>query len=148
MHSDTHHPVSPTRNNGYGSEEIQDTIDRLGPWFQNLHLPNGMQTAPNHWLGDFPTFKWNAIAPFLPQDLTGWRALDIGCNAGFYSFALAARGAHVVGIDCEPFYLAQAEWARQQYGLDDRVEFRHMQVYDLVRTDCVFDLVLFMGVFY
>jgi tRNA (mo5U34)-methyltransferase len=33
-------------------------------------------------------------------------------------------------------------------GMDNRVEFRRMQVYDLAHIDQTFDLVLFMGVFY
>lgn len=83
-------------------------ISELGPWFHNLHLPDGTQTAPDHFLGDFPRFKWEALAPHLPADLTGWTALDIGCNAGFYTFELARRGAQVLGIDLNPHYLAQA----------------------------------------
>jgi tRNA (mo5U34)-methyltransferase len=121
-------------------------IDALGPWFHNLHLPDGAQTAPAHPLGDFPRFKWTALAPHLPDDLTGWSALDVGCNAGFYSFELARRGAHVVGIDADEHYLRQARWARDRFGLD--VEFRQMGVYDLARTDEHYDLVLFMGVLY
>jgi len=121
-------------------------IDELGPWFHNLHLPDGTQTAPNHPLGDFPLFKWRELAPHLPSDLGGWTALDIGCNAGFYSFELARRGAHVVGIDADEHYLRQARWARGQFDLD--VEFRRLTVYELARTDERFDLVLFMGVLY
>lgn len=45
-------------------------------------------------------------------------------------------------------YLAQAQWAVRQYGLEDRVRFKQMQVYDLAHLDVTFDLVLFMGVFY
>jgi tRNA (mo5U34)-methyltransferase len=130
------------------SEVVREVIERLGPWFQNLHLPNGIQTAPGHSLGDYPFFKWKAIAPFLPDQLDGWRVLDIGCNAGFYCFELARRGAEVVGIDHDPHYLAQARWASQQFRLQDRIEFREMQIYDLIRINDVFDLVLFMGVFY
>ena len=126
----------------------QQTIDELGPWFHNLHLPDGTQTAPGHVLGDFPAFKWEALAPFLPHDLAGWRALDIGCNAGFYTFELARRGANVVGVDVDERYLRQARWAAGVYGLERRVEFRRMQVYDLARCDETFDLVLFMGIFY
>jgi tRNA (mo5U34)-methyltransferase len=124
------------------------TFDELGPWFHNLHLPDGTQTAPDHWLGDFPSFKWRQLAPHLPADLSGWRVLDIGCNAGFYSFELAQRGARVLGVDVDVHYLAQARWAVGQFGVQERVEFRQMQVYDLARLDETFDLVLFMGVFY
>jgi tRNA (mo5U34)-methyltransferase len=123
-------------------------IAALGPWFHNLHLPDGAQTAPDHPLGDFPAFKWRQLADALPTDLTGCRALDIGCNAGFYSFELARRGAQVVAIDHDPHYLRQAHWARQRYGLADRVELRQMTVYDLARIDEHFDVVLFLGVLY
>jgi tRNA (mo5U34)-methyltransferase len=120
----------------------------LGPWVHNLHLPDGTCTEPGHPLGDFPAFKWKAIAPHLPADLSGWMALDIGCNAGFYSFELARRGARVLGIDLDPRYLAQAGWAAGKMGLKGRVRFRQMQVYDLARLRETFDLVLFLGVLY
>lgn len=127
-------------------EEI--TIESLSPWFHNLHLPDGRQTAPDHFLGDFPRFKWQEIAGHIPADLSGWRALDVGCNAGFYSFELALRGAQVVGIDSDPRYLRQAVWAARQFGLQERVSFRRMQVYDLVREPEEYDLILFLGVLY
>jgi tRNA (mo5U34)-methyltransferase len=123
-------------------------LARLGPWFHNLHLPDGRQTAPDHPLGDFPAFKWREIAPALPDDLSGGRALDIGCNAGFYSIELARRGAHVVAIDHDERYLGQAAWARAEFGLDDRIELRQLDVYELGSLDDQFDLVLFMGVLY
>lgn len=123
-------------------------IAELGPWFHNLHLPDGSQTAPDHTLGDFPSYKWEVLAPHLPERLEGWAALDIGCNAGFYSFELARRGAQVTGIDLDPHYLDQARWAAREFGIEQQVEFRRMQVYDLARTKQSFDLVLFMGVFY
>lgn len=127
---------------------IRRKIDALGPWFHNLHLPGGVQTAPDHFLGDFPAYKWDEIGPCLPSDLSGWTVLDIGCNAGFYSFELARRNADVLGIDLNETYLAQARWAAKVYGLERRVRFRRMQVYDLARSTEGFDLVLFMGVFY
>jgi tRNA (mo5U34)-methyltransferase len=127
---------------------VEDEIAALGHWFHNLHLPNGIQTAPNHSLGDFPAYKWKHLAKNIPPDLSGWTALDIGCNAGFYSFELARRGATVTGVDSDPHYLAQACWAARQYNLEHCVKFRQMQVYDLVHSDETYDLVLFMGVFY
>ena len=131
-----------------GAAEEDSQIARLGPWFHNLHLPDGSQTAPDHPLGDFPSFKWDQLASVLPIDLRGCRALDIGCNAGFYSFQLAARGADVLGVDHDEHYLAQARWARGLFGLEDRVELRRLGVYDLARLTETFDLVLFMGVLY
>jgi tRNA (mo5U34)-methyltransferase len=123
-------------------------IAALGPWFHNLHLPDGRETAPDHPLGDFPAFKWEEIAPHLPDDLDGWTALDIGCNAGFYAFELARRGARVTGLELDEHYLAQARWAAHRFEVDGRVSFRHGSVYDLARTGDRWDLVLFMGVLY
>jgi tRNA (mo5U34)-methyltransferase len=130
------------------SAERAEEIAALGHWFHNLHLPDGTQTAPHHSLGDFPAYKWKHLSQHIPQDLNGWTALDIGCNAGFYSFELAKRGAIVTAIDSDPHYLAQASWAVRQFGLEERVTFRQMQVYDLAHVDETYDLVLFMGVFY
>jgi len=118
----------------------------LGPWFHNLHLPDGTQTAPDHPLGDFPAFKWEQLATALPEDLSGWTALDVGCNAGFYSFELARRGARVTAVDADDHYLRQAAWAREQLGLE--VELRQASVYDLARVGERYDLVLFLGVLY
>ncbi len=129
-------------------DERTQQIETLKPWFHNLHLPDGTQTAPDHALGDFPAYKWARLGPHVPADLTGWTALDIGCNAGFYSIELAKRGAHVTGIDIDPHYLRQARWAAEQYGLSGQIRLRQMQVYDLARLNETFDLVLFMGVFY
>lgn len=134
---------------GGAADDLRRRIHSLGPWFHNLHLPGGVQTAPDHELGDFPAFKWAELRSALPGKLRGWSALDIGCNAGYYSFQLARRGATVLGIDHDDRYLAQARWARERYGLDDaRVSFRRAQVYEIARWNRRFDLVLFLGIFY
>jgi tRNA (mo5U34)-methyltransferase len=123
-------------------------IAALGPWFHNLHLPDGRRTAPDHPLGDFPSYKWEQIARFLPADLSGWTALDVGCNAGFYSFELARRGAEITAVDVDPHYLRQARWAAREFGLEARIRFQQRQVYALAGDAERYDLVLFMGVFY
>lgn len=134
--------------NSVAAEAIAGDIAELAPWFHNLHLPDGTQTAPQHPLGDFPLFKWRSVQSAVPADLSGWRALDIGCNAGFYSFELAKRGAQVTGIDIDEHYLQQARWAAQQLGLTQRTEFKLGQLYELAHSNERFDLVWFTGVFY
>ena len=131
-----------------------------GPWFHNLALPDGaggmFETAPNHPLGDFPRFKWDAIAPHVPADLAGVNALDIGCNAGFYALELAKRGAAVTALDHDPRYLAQAKWAASKLDLPTPPTFRAGSVYDLARVRSGdgggeperFSLIWFMGVLY
>lgn len=126
----------------------KEEVKKLAPWFHNIHLPDGTQTAPDHFLGNFPEFKWANIKNSIPEDLSGWKVLDIGCNAGFYSIELAKRGAEVTGIDLDEHYLKQARWTAEQFGLDDMITFKQMQVYDFAHTGEQFDLVWFMGVFY
>jgi tRNA (mo5U34)-methyltransferase len=135
--------------NAHAADDVTGrAIAGLAPWFHNLHLPGGVETAPDHPLGDFPSFKWAQIGPHLPEDLAGRRVLDIGCNAGFYAFELAARGASVLAMDMDEHYLEQGRWAAARLDPEGRVEFRRMQVYDLVDVDEVFDVVLFLGVLY
>lgn len=129
-------------------KELQQAIYRLAPWFHNLHLPDGVQTCPEHPLGDFPNVKWQRLGPFLPADLHGATVLDIGCNAGFYSFELAKRGARVTALDASPHYLEQARWAARVLGLSDRVEFQERQIYELASERRTWDIVLFLGLIY
>src|SRR5436305_831538 len=83
----------------YTAQEIEQRVRSLGPWFHNLDL-NGVKTAPNHFLGDYPNIKWRNFAHAIPTDLRGKSVLDVGCNAGFYSIEMKKRGAaRVVGID-------------------------------------------------
>lgn len=125
---------------------LAQRIEELGPWFQNLRI-GGMETAPDHPLGDYPAFKWEGFRHAVPEDLTGRSVLDIGCNAGFYAMEMARRGAaRVVGIDSDPRYLAQARLAADEAGID--LELHEMSVYDVARLRERFDLVIFMGVFY
>jgi tRNA (mo5U34)-methyltransferase len=126
--------------------DVERRIRDLGDWFHNLDL-NGVQTAPDHFLGDYPAVKWQRFAHAIPADLRGWSVLDIGCNGGFYSQEMKRRGAdRVVGIDSDPRYLAQARLAAEVLGLE--IELRQMSVYELPSLRERFDLVLFMGVLY
>jgi tRNA (mo5U34)-methyltransferase len=138
----------PHQPDPMNEQRVVDDIQRLSPWFHNIHLSETIQTFPNHHFGDFPNWKWQQLAPHLPASLHGWRVLDIGCNAGFYSFELARRGAKVLGIDGNPHFLAQARWAAALLGLTKACRFECRQVYDLARMKGQWDLVLFMGVFY
>jgi len=127
---------------------LADRVAALAPWFHNIDLGEGVRTAPDHFLGDYPAFKFARFADALPADLTGKSVLDIGCNAGFYSVEMKRRGAgRVVGIDSDDRYLAQARLATEALGFDG-IEFRNLSVYDVARLGERFDLVIFMGVLY
>jgi tRNA (mo5U34)-methyltransferase len=127
-------------------DEIRRHVESLGEWFHNMNLA-GVWTAPYHFLGNYPTVKWERFVHTIPDDLTGKTVLDVGCNGGFYSLEMKRRGAQrVVAIDVDATYLAQARFAAQVYQVE--IEFHQLSVYDVDRLGEVFDFVLFMGVLY
>lgn len=129
-------------------EGLWEHARQLAPWFQNIDLGNGLTTAPDHYLGDYPRFMFERFAHALPHDLTGKSVLDIGCNAGFYTCEMKRRGAsRVIGMDTDKRYLAQARFVAQTLGFGD-IEFRELSVYDVALLGERFDLVIFMGVLY
>lgn len=129
-----------------GGANLRRRIEALAPWFQNMNL-GGVWTAPEHFLGNYPSDKFRRFADALPDDLTGRTVLDIGCNAGFYAIEMKRRGAaRVVGIDEDERYLAQARLAFEVTGCE--VELRRLSVYDVASLGERFDIVLFMGVLY
>jgi len=81
-----------------------------------------------------------ALRPWLKVS-AGTRVLDVGCGIGRWSRLLAARGAHVMGVDLSPTMIAQAQKRAAAAGVADRCRF---QVQDLSNLDVgeKFDLVL------
>jgi tRNA (mo5U34)-methyltransferase len=127
-------------------DALQQRIHELGPWFHNLQL-GGVQTAPEHFLGNYPEVKFASFRHVIPNDLSGMTVLDIGCNAGFYSMEMKRRGAaRVLGIDTDERYLRQARFAAKINEMD--VEFLRLAVWDIAKLRERFDLVIFMGVLY
>ncbi len=127
-------------------DEIQRRVGELGEWFHNINL-NGVWTAPNHFLGDYPNVKWRNFQHSIPRDLRGKTVLDIGCNAGFYAIEMKRRGAdRVVAIDFDQRYLDQAKFAAEVLEAD--IEFYKLTVYDVAKLAEKFDIVIFMGVLY
>ncbi len=136
-------------------DEIRSRIEALAPWYQNIELAEGLSTKNLESdrdifsAEDIPAPLWRLISKDLP-DITGWRVLDIGCNAGYMSFAAKRLGAgSVLGIDSNfgapTSFIEQAEFCRDVLGLD--VEFREQSMFDL-EPERPFDLVLFCGVLY
>ena len=127
-------------------DEIARCAAALGSWFHNIDL-GGVETAPDHFLGDYPAIKWQRFAHAIPQDLSGKTVLDIGCNGGFYALEMKRRGAaRVMAIDHDEDYLRQASFAAEMLGRD--IEFAQLSVYDVGALGERFDVVLFLGVLY
>src|SRR4051794_33458160 len=122
-------PMSWLKQPAAVDERLEDRIRALGPWFHNLRI-HGIETAPDHFLGDYPQIKFAGFRDAIPADLSGKSVLDIGCNGGFYSLEMKRRGAaRVVGIDTDERYLRQARFAAAMEDAD--VEFLRMPVWDV-----------------
>jgi len=136
-------------------EDIRRRIEELAPWYQNLELADGLWTKDldgrrDIYSGyDIPAPIWRVIERDLP-DITGFRVLDIGCNAGYMSFAVKRLGAgSVLGVDSNfgtlSSFIDQANFCREVLELD--VQFRVQSFFD-VEPEPQYDLVLFCGVLY
>jgi 2-polyprenyl-3-methyl-5-hydroxy-6-metoxy-1,4-benzoquinol methylase len=79
----------------------------------------------------------HALGRDANRGLTGLRALDVGCSAGFIADELAAAGARTVGVDIDEPGLARA---RQRFG--HRVDFRLARGEDLPLDDASVDVVV------
>jgi tRNA (mo5U34)-methyltransferase len=139
--------VSPSHR----AAELYEGVERLRPWFHRIELPEGVATKTESVSGepaDHPAGTWRHIGEVLPHDLSGQTVLDVGCNAGFYSFEAKKRGAaRVLGVDAQRHHVRQATWVRDVLGIE--VDFRRMSVYDLsVRDPGPFDVVLALGLIY
>ncbi len=44
------------------TSDLRERVERLAPWFQNIDLGHGIATAPDHFLGDYPAFKYRRFA--------------------------------------------------------------------------------------
>ena len=131
-------------------DEILAELKRLQPWFHSIDLGNGITTKTESVMGEpvnHPHEPWQVIQQCLPQDLHGKSLLDVGCNAGFYSFEAKRRGAtRVLGVDGQRQHIRQALFVRKVLGLD--VEFRRMNVYELNWAIGQFDITLALGLIY
>lgn len=79
-------------------------------------------------------------------DLEGRQLLDIGCGLGGPAFILAEKyGARVTGIDLEAHLIERAQHRAREKGLEQQVEFLHVDPGPLDFPDSSFDVVLTSG---
>lgn len=132
-------------------EEILAGLKRLEPWFHRIDLGGGLYTKTESVMGEpvnHPHGTWQTIQKALPANLSGKTLLDVGCNAGFYSFEAKRRGARrVLGVDGQRQHVRQGLFVRKALGLE--VEFRRLNVYELnPREPGQFDITLALGLIY
>ena len=87
----------------------------IQPWNHNFILPNGVETRPGNFAS--PAKNANKLDRLLPIfsaiQMDGKVVFDVGCNEGFFSLAMAQKGAEVLGLDVDENRIAKAEFIRE-----------------------------------
>jgi SAM-dependent methyltransferase len=126
------------------------------PWMYEFELAPGMRTP-----GYGPTLehhhrsRLDMIGPPATEALAraggGARAIDLGCNEGWFCHRLLEWGAgEVVGIDARERNVRRAELVRDHFGMDPNViRFECGDVLELEPEELgEFDVVLVLGLIY
>ncbi len=125
-------------------QEILNTVKRLQPWYHSFHLADWLKIEGSHD-GDSVLASLDRLG--FPQDFSDKTVLDIGCNAGYYSFVAKTRGAkRVVGVELDPHYVQQAQYLSNVLGLD--VEFINEDGHNVDASPGTFDIVICTGLMY
>ena len=69
-------------------ERILKDTATLGPWYQSFNLADWLRIQAVHD-GDFVLDCLDLLG--FPRDFSGKTVLDVGCNAGYYSFVAKHR---------------------------------------------------------
>lgn len=76
----------------------------------------------------------------IPDDLSGMRAIELGCGTGYVSAWMARRGAEVVGIDVSDGQLATARRLAQEHDVD--LTLLHGSAESVPESDASFDFAI------
>lgn len=109
-------------------------------WFHTIEVGPGLKTKGHYEPIPGPLFDSFGIG----RDLSGIRALDLGCADGAYAFELARRGAYVTAVDIFSADAQNVEFLSRVLGLP--VAYERKTIYQLDGEP--FDLVVALGVLY
>lgn len=123
-------------------DDLRSKVEAFKLWYHRIDFGDGIVTRA----AKDQTLVFALYEPWLP-DLNGLRVLDLGANACALSIEFAKRGAHVVAVDTDKYYIGQARFVVEAFGLSDRVEIHDRDLYS-IRDLGVFDIVCCVGVLY
>ncbi|MEE8345870.1 MAG: DUF1698 domain-containing protein [Dehalococcoidia bacterium] len=125
-------------------QEILSAVRRLEPWYHSFHLADWLKIEGIH---DSDSVLACLDRLGFPEDFSGKSVLDVGCNAGYYSFVAKRRGAErVLGVELDPQYFRQAQYLQDLLGLD--VKFIDQDVHCIDPSLGTFDIVICTGLMY
>lgn len=106
--------------------------------------PDYASWARREWDAEEPTWGIWGVSEndlqMLPADMTGMRAIELGCGTAYVSAWMARRGATVTGIDLSPEQLTTARTLAEEYGVD--LDLREGNAEVLPFDDETFDFAL------
>lgn len=137
------------------TQEVQERIAALGPWFYEFDLGAHGHTASVLSPDVLPIHETRlemvnrVVEGYFGDRLPQIRCLDVGCHEGFYSVAMAQRGVREVrGIDLRESNLAKARFVADLLGLRN-VVYQQGNCEDLRVEDAgQYELCLFLGLLY
>ncbi|MBI3895356.1 MAG: methyltransferase domain-containing protein [Acidobacteria bacterium] len=137
------------------SQQIQQQIADLAPWFYPFDFGNGLRTesqVPPEVIGIFETrlkMVEDVVESHFSSRLKEISCLDVGCHEGFYSIAMAKKGIReVVGLDVRESSLRKARFVAGVLGLS-QVRFQQGNCEHLSPEEVgQHELTLFLGVLY
>ena len=95
-------------------------------------------------LGRLVALQEQIAREYIPESLKpGPQVLDIGCGTGRLAILMARQGARGTAIDASPAMLAEARCKAEAEGLQETIDFRQLDVTELVDhfEQASFDLV-------
>ncbi len=128
----------------FSKEPLQEQVESLGPWYHKIDLGVGVLTPGKN----NQSLVFDLYQSMLPESLKDLTVLDLGANAGGLSVEFARRGANVTAIEIVDRYASQAEFVREHFGLEDRIEIQRRDIYSCLDLDTRFDIVCYVGLSY
>lgn len=91
---------------------IAKRVKELEPWYQTIKFGDILTTTSK----TSGVRLWKIIKKYyLSDDLRGYRILDLGCNAGYFTVQAAILGAKVTGVELNKTFLEQANFTKQYF---------------------------------
>ncbi len=126
-----------------------DLVLRCGTRTVAGNLCNYAEADHEHVIAIDPDELRSTLEHLYPEGLAGRSFLDVGCNAGGYSFLARSLGAsRTLGFDVREHWIRQARFVGEHWDGDtSNMRFEVAHIHDVDLSDG-FDLTLFKGVFY
>ena len=129
----------------------------LSDKFKELELRSSVLYLPVEFFNTVGSFrptstqeKFSNIENVISEKFDGTTnisVLDLGCNEGYFSLKLGARGLWVTGIDGDPKALAVAQYLRRRYSIEKTAFYRILTDREDIEQLPTFDVVIFLSTF-